>query len=140
MALHHLVLVVFVGILLILKPVYTLNANGRNVCSSLRSSTESYVGSSSYKSSYTKACGLFGWDRCTHYRTKYRGATRYRARYRRVYMCCLGWAQASPGSNDCNVPLCPPRCVHGTCVAPNRCNCYEGFHGSTCETFLLFCP
>eukprot|EP01012_Entosiphon_sulcatum_P041751 TRINITY_DN5563_c0_g1_i1.p1 TRINITY_DN5563_c0_g1~~TRINITY_DN5563_c0_g1_i1.p1 ORF type:complete len:3965 (+),score=264.90 TRINITY_DN5563_c0_g1_i1:1146-13040(+) len=41
----------------------------------------------------------------------------------------------------CNVPVCTPACVHGTCVAPPlesspRCNCDPGYTGTSCSSLL----
>ena len=36
---------------------------------------------------------------------------------------------------DCSVSLCADDCAgHGTCVAPGRCVCAEGWHGERCAT------
>uniref|UniRef100_A0A8B9S9H3 Platelet endothelial aggregation receptor 1 n=1 Tax=Apteryx owenii TaxID=8824 RepID=A0A8B9S9H3_APTOW len=61
------------------------------------------------------------------YRTAYRQAVR--TDYRRRYHCCLGYYE----SRDACVPRCTHECVHGRCVAPDRCQCEPGWRG-ICST------
>ncbi|CAJ1355481.1 unnamed protein product [Effrenium voratum] len=45
--------------------------------------------------------------------------------------CCScepGW-----GGWRCRWPLCWPKCVHGTCVAPDLCHCEPGWKGAACD-------
>ncbi|CAE7464572.1 wif1, partial [Symbiodinium pilosum] len=42
--------------------------------------------------------------------------------------CDTGW-----GGWRCRDPLCWPRCVHGTCVAPDLCHCEAGWKGEACQ-------
>lgn len=49
---------------------------------------------------------------------------------RNTSYCCEGYFNYF---NSC-LPLCNPQCLHGTCIAPNQCDCVEGFSGSFCET------
>ena len=52
--------------------------------------------------------------------------------------CCQGYAKSSNGTS-CS-PICHKHCLHGTCVAPNTCNCQHGFGGddcSKCKTKLI---
>ncbi|XP_033111642.1 uncharacterized protein LOC117112641 [Anneissia japonica] len=132
MALHTLVPVISLGLLLIWKPVHSLDRNGENVCSTIKSASERYVAQSSYQSSYTSSCGFLWLNRCRRYRTRYRYVARYRTVYSRDYVCCDGYA-APPGSNECSEPICAPACMNGRCGGPNLCVCDEQFHGPTCE-------
>ncbi|KAG7461774.1 hypothetical protein MATL_G00194660 [Megalops atlanticus] len=60
------------------------------------------------------------------------GLCRYGARID----CCWGWARSSWG--HCQ-PLCQHGCKHGECVGPNKCKCYPGFTGKTCNQDLNEC-
>ncbi|XP_025929641.1 platelet endothelial aggregation receptor 1 [Apteryx rowi] len=62
------------------------------------------------------------------YRTAYRQAVR--TDYRRRYHCCLGYYE----SRDACVPRCTHECVHGRCVAPDRCQCEPGWRGADCSS------
>ncbi|XP_022084834.1 uncharacterized protein LOC110976121 [Acanthaster planci] len=55
---------------------------------------------------------------------------------RSQYGCCYGWKRNHFGG--CS-PVCQDKCVHGTCVGPNRCKCDRGFTGTTCERDLNEC-
>ena len=44
-------------------------------------------------------------------------------------VCITGWT----GSN-CDVPVCAPACVNGTCAAPNTCTCLTGWTGTLCDS------
>ncbi|KAI1883601.1 hypothetical protein AGOR_G00233250 [Albula goreensis] len=54
------------------------------------------------------------------------GLCRYGARID----CCWGWTRQSWG--HCQ-PVCQHGCKHGECVGPNKCKCYPGFTGKTCN-------
>uniref|UniRef100_A0A8B9TZ76 Platelet endothelial aggregation receptor 1 n=1 Tax=Anas zonorhyncha TaxID=75864 RepID=A0A8B9TZ76_9AVES len=62
------------------------------------------------------------------YRTEYRQAVR--TDYRRRYQCCQGYYE----SRDVCVPRCTQECVHGRCVAPERCQCEPGWRGTDCSS------
>ncbi|XP_078259753.1 nephronectin a isoform X4 [Rhinoraja longicauda] len=44
--------------------------------------------------------------------------------------CCWGWNRRPWG--QCQ-PVCQHGCKHGVCVGPNRCKCYPGYTGKTCN-------
>ncbi|XP_069781848.1 nephronectin a isoform X2 [Narcine bancroftii] len=44
--------------------------------------------------------------------------------------CCWGWNRRPWG--QCQ-PVCQHRCKHGECVGPNKCKCYPGYTGKTCN-------
>jgi len=50
-----------------------------------------------------------------------------------AYECQGGeWVMKGGEETRCS-PICEPACVYGECVAPNECQCDEGFSGATCE-------
>ncbi|XP_067670383.1 uncharacterized protein [Haliotis asinina] len=107
----------------------SLRSNGIHVCHH----TVTYK--VSVKESYKAHCKLFGWGRCTRYRTK------YESRSRLSYSCCAGWK--SSNNVDCTLAICYGKvnangaCSRkGSCVSPNRCVCHTGYAGSQCEKCL----
>ncbi|XP_051892978.1 nephronectin a isoform X2 [Pristis pectinata] len=44
--------------------------------------------------------------------------------------CCWGWNRRPWG--QCQ-PVCQHGCKHGECVGPNKCKCYPGYTGKTCN-------
>ncbi|XP_072898587.1 nephronectin a isoform X3 [Hemitrygon akajei] len=44
--------------------------------------------------------------------------------------CCWGWSRRPWG--QCQ-PICHHGCKHGECVGPNKCKCYPGYTGKTCN-------
>ncbi|KAG5848385.1 hypothetical protein ANANG_G00097910 [Anguilla anguilla] len=54
------------------------------------------------------------------------GLCRYGARID----CCWGWTRRSWG--HCQ-PVCQHGCKHGECVGPNKCKCFPGYTGKTCN-------
>ncbi|XP_033870816.1 nephronectin-like isoform X3 [Acipenser ruthenus] len=73
------------------------------------------------------------------------GLCRYGARVD----CCWGWTRRSWGQCQplyrvvgirCQPQaLCQPECKHGECVGPNKCKCYLGYTGKTCNQDLNEC-
>nr|XP_057921371.1 epidermal growth factor-like protein 6 isoform X2 [Doryrhamphus excisus] len=49
--------------------------------------------------------------------------------YGQTTSCCLGWKNVS---GVCQ-PLCKQSCVHGQCVAPDKCLCRAGYQGPRCD-------
>ncbi|KTG36124.1 hypothetical protein cypCar_00002536 [Cyprinus carpio] len=62
------------------------------------------------------------------YKTLYRQVVKMD--YRRRYQCCRGFYESR---NKC-VPRCTKECVHGRCVAPDRCQCESGWRGEDCSS------
>uniref|UniRef100_A0A3P9PU63 Platelet endothelial aggregation receptor 1 n=1 Tax=Poecilia reticulata TaxID=8081 RepID=A0A3P9PU63_POERE len=62
------------------------------------------------------------------YKTAYRQAVK--TEHRRRYHCCPGYYESG---GRC-VPHCSKECVHGRCVAPNRCQCERGWRGDDCSS------
>uniref|UniRef100_A0A3B3ZN25 Uncharacterized protein n=1 Tax=Periophthalmus magnuspinnatus TaxID=409849 RepID=A0A3B3ZN25_9GOBI len=48
-------------------------------------------------------------------------------RYGRRLECCYGWKKNSKGHQ------CEHGCKHGECVGPNKCKCFPGYTGKTCN-------
>ncbi|CAD7967566.1 unnamed protein product, partial [Amoebophrya sp. A25] len=42
-----------------------------------------------------------------------------------------GCCECDPGWSGwrCDIPLCHPNCIHGTCIAPDLCHCDAGWKG-----------
>ncbi|KAJ7369386.1 hypothetical protein OS493_039430, partial [Desmophyllum pertusum] len=112
----------------------SIAGNGANVCSRSQSFAQQYQRSyqMSWKKKSSTKCGLWGWGRCTVYRTvygvAYRAATRQA--YKHVYFCCPGWKQQGSG---CPTAICKNACVNGRCSQPDTCSCDAGFYGPTCD-------
>ncbi|XP_073841078.1 multiple EGF like domains draper isoform X3 [Musca autumnalis] len=45
--------------------------------------------------------------------------------------CCEGYMR-NPVDDTC-IPKCDEKCVHGVCVAPNKCKCEHGYGGPSCD-------
>ncbi|XP_071953760.1 multiple epidermal growth factor-like domains protein 10 [Antedon mediterranea] len=138
MELHNLVCVVIFNVLL-WKYAHTLDPNGENVCLTQVSIVVSYCGSQSYCQPYpicSSGPHPFLGRRCTRYITRcriaYRWATMYKQAWKTEYKCCDGY-RSLPGSNECTVPTCNPRCIHGYCANTNICECDPGYFGDFCE-------
>ncbi|XP_049583983.1 epidermal growth factor-like protein 6 isoform X1 [Syngnathus scovelli] len=57
-------------------------------------------------------------------------------RYGRRLECCYGWKKNRRGQCEAQ---CEPGCKHGDCVGPNKCKCYPGYTGKTCNQDLNEC-
>uniref|UniRef100_A0A8C3RW96 Platelet endothelial aggregation receptor 1 n=1 Tax=Chelydra serpentina TaxID=8475 RepID=A0A8C3RW96_CHESE len=62
------------------------------------------------------------------YKTAYRQAVKID--YRKRYRCCQGYYENA----DVCVPSCTKECVHGRCVAPDQCQCEQGWRGADCSS------
>ncbi|XP_077474073.1 toll-like receptor 8 [Stigmatopora argus] len=51
-------------------------------------------------------------------------------RYGRRLDCCYGWKRNPRGQCEAQ---CEPPCKHGECVGPNKCKCFLGYAGKTCN-------
>ncbi|KAI2655154.1 Platelet endothelial aggregation receptor 1 [Labeo rohita] len=125
----------------------SLDPRDPNVCSLWESFT------TSVKESYTQPFDQVKYEetcfepwnanKCTRHRitnkTLYRQVVKMD--YRRRYQCCRGFYESR---NKC-VPRCTKECVHGRCVAPDRCQCESGWRGEDCSSLsdprtLQLCP
>ncbi|CAL8322202.1 unnamed protein product [Merluccius merluccius] len=57
-------------------------------------------------------------------------------RYGRRLECCYGWKKNSKGQCEAQ---CEQGCKHGECVGPNKCKCFPGYTGKTCNQDLNEC-
>ncbi|KAM8857751.1 epidermal growth factor-like protein 6 isoform 1-T1 [Synchiropus picturatus] len=57
-------------------------------------------------------------------------------RYGNRLECCYGWKKNSKGQCEAQ---CDFGCKHGECVGPNKCKCFQGFTGKTCNQDLNEC-
>uniref|UniRef100_A0A670YKS9 Platelet endothelial aggregation receptor 1 n=1 Tax=Pseudonaja textilis TaxID=8673 RepID=A0A670YKS9_PSETE len=114
-----------------------LSSNDPNVCSYWESFTtvskESFV--QPFVQESKEPCKSLAWLRaktCPQYRVLYKTAYRQGVRvdYRRRHHCCEGFYESS----DACVPRCAQECVHGRCVAPEQCQCEQGWRGSDCSS------
>ncbi|KAL0985571.1 hypothetical protein UPYG_G00158750 [Umbra pygmaea] len=51
-------------------------------------------------------------------------------RYGRRLECCYGWKKNIKGQCEAH---CEHGCKHGECIGPNKCKCYHGYSGKTCN-------
>ncbi|XP_047392686.1 epidermal growth factor-like protein 6 [Sciurus carolinensis] len=57
-------------------------------------------------------------------------------RYGTKLACCHGWRRNSRGVCEAT---CEPRCKFGECVGPNKCRCFPGYSGKTCNQDVNEC-
>ncbi|XP_066105349.1 epidermal growth factor-like protein 6 isoform X1 [Saccopteryx bilineata] len=57
-------------------------------------------------------------------------------RYGAKLACCYGWRRSSKGVCEAT---CEPGCKFGECVGPNKCRCFPGYTGKTCNQDLNEC-
>lgn len=71
--------------------------------------------------------------RCSKYKIKFKTVykTQNLMKTRPVEECCKGYAKSS--SEDRCIPVCSDDCLHGTCVAPDTCQCETGYGGPSCD-------
>ncbi|KAM6955043.1 epidermal growth factor-like protein 6 [Lycodopsis pacificus] len=71
-----------------------------------------------------------------HYRQVLTGNQPGVCRYGRRLECCYGWKKNSKGQCEAQ---CDHGCKHGECVGPNKCKCFPGYTGKTCNQDLNEC-
>ncbi|XP_029967018.1 epidermal growth factor-like protein 6 isoform X2 [Salarias fasciatus] len=71
-----------------------------------------------------------------HYRQVPTGNQSGVCRYGRRLECCYGWRKNSKGQCEAQ---CEHGCKHGECVGPNKCKCFPGYTGKTCNQDLNEC-
>ncbi|XP_070694847.1 epidermal growth factor-like protein 6 isoform X3 [Pempheris klunzingeri] len=71
-----------------------------------------------------------------HYRQVLTGNQAGVCRYGRRLECCYGWKKNSKGQCEAQ---CEHGCKHGECVGPNKCKCFPGYTGKTCNQDLNEC-
>ncbi|XP_074515281.1 epidermal growth factor-like protein 6 isoform X3 [Sebastes fasciatus] len=71
-----------------------------------------------------------------HYRQVLTGNQPGVCRYGRRLECCYGWKKNSKGQCEAQ---CDHGCKHGECVGPNKCKCFPGYAGKTCNQDLNEC-
>ncbi|KAJ8386509.1 hypothetical protein AAFF_G00169790 [Aldrovandia affinis] len=123
----------FLGFLLDLA--WPLNPSDPNVCSLWESYTTSVKESYAhpFDQVYEEPCSdAWSFYKCTRHRITYKTAYRQAVKmdYRRRYQCCPGYYE----SGERCVPRCMKECVHGRCVAPDHCQCEEGWQSDDCST------
>ncbi|XP_034069271.1 epidermal growth factor-like protein 6 isoform X1 [Gymnodraco acuticeps] len=75
-------------------------------------------------------------DAQRHYRQVLTGSQPGVCRYGRRLECCYGWKKNSKGQCEAQ---CDHGCKHGECVGPNKCKCFPGYTGKTCNQDLNEC-
>ncbi|XP_059198164.1 epidermal growth factor-like protein 6 isoform X2 [Centropristis striata] len=71
-----------------------------------------------------------------HYRQVLTGNQPGVCRYGRRLECCYGWKKNNKGQCEAQ---CDQGCKHGECVGPNKCKCFPGYTGKTCNQDLNEC-
>ncbi|XP_068560934.1 epidermal growth factor-like protein 6 [Cebidichthys violaceus] len=71
-----------------------------------------------------------------HYRQVLTGNQPGVCRYGRRLECCYGWKKNTKGQCEAQ---CDHGCKHGECVGPNKCKCFPGYTGKTCNQDLNEC-
>lgn len=53
----------------------------------------------------------------------------------KIIYCCSGWKKSPSSSRECTKAICSQGCDynHGSCVAPNTCQCSPRWTGSNCS-------
>lgn len=113
---------------------------GRHVCVQQRQATQPVPFRQTYHRAYYKQTMEMcdGFRLCSRltvaYQTAYRTVFHMQIRTSVVQGCCPGWQQSSPSDSSCSEPVCSNPCQNGgQCVAPDICQCPEGWRGSHCE-------
>ncbi|XP_058982422.1 protein draper isoform X5 [Musca domestica] len=71
--------------------------------------------------------------RCSSYKLQTRVVNKTTTLYKERFDidCCEGYMR-NPVDDTC-IPKCDEKCVHGVCVAPNKCKCEHGYGGPSCD-------
>lgn len=71
--------------------------------------------------------------RCSKYKIMFKTVykTQNLVRTRPVEDCCKGYTKSN-SENHC-IPVCSKDCLHGTCIAPDKCQCETGYGGPYCD-------
>ncbi|XP_061925122.1 epidermal growth factor-like protein 6 isoform X1 [Entelurus aequoreus] len=77
-----------------------------------------------------------GADAYRHHRQVSPGIQQGVCRYGRRLECCYGWKKNSKGQCEAQ---CEHGCKHGECVGPNKCKCFLGYTGKTCNQDMNEC-
>lgn len=77
--------------------------------------------------------------RCSKYKIMFKTVykTQNLVKERPVEDCCKGYTKSN--TEDRCIPICSTDCLHGTCIAPDKCQCETGYGGPYCdisESFL----
>ncbi|KAI1901452.1 hypothetical protein AGOR_G00034580 [Albula goreensis] len=123
----------------LLDLAWPLNPNDPNVCSLWESYTTSVKESYShpYDQVYEEPCSdAWSFYRCTRHRITYKTAYRQAVKmdYRKRYQCCPGYYESRENVSVSADTRCTRECVHGRCVAPDHCQCEDGWQGEDCST------
>lgn len=79
--------------------------------------------------------------RCSKYKIMFKTVykTQNLVKTRPVEDCCKGYTKSN--TEDRCIPVCSSDCLHGTCIAPDKCQCETGFGGPHCDictqTFII---
>jgi len=116
-----------------------LNRTGSNVCKYQETVTKlvntTYL-STRWTTVYYKTCDFWGCKKISRLGTKQVVSHRLETKYidRDVYYCCNGWKRPDNTHKSCDIPTCAFACKNGgKCVAPDKCQCVNGYYGSYCQ-------
>lgn len=76
--------------------------------------------------------------RCSKYQIKFKTVYKDQnlVKTRPVEECCKGYAK-NAAENSC-IPICSTECLHGSCIAPETCQCETGYGGPNCDISEYF--
>ncbi|XP_076436572.1 epidermal growth factor-like protein 8 [Babylonia areolata] len=103
-----------------------------------------------YRQSYRRVVYRQTMQLCEGFRLCSRLALTYQTAYRTVFHmqirthfvqgCCPGWKQSDPHDQTCSTPVCGQPCQNGgKCVAPDTCQCPDGWSGPQCQNDVDEC-
>ncbi|XP_070176495.1 epidermal growth factor-like protein 8 [Littorina saxatilis] len=133
------------GLLLALADAEVFHS-GRHVCVQQRQRAQPVP----YRQSYRRAIYRQSMQMCEGFRVCSRLSLAYQTAYRTVFHmqirthfvqgCCPGWQQAEPHDTGCSQPVCSSECENGgKCVAPDTCECPDGWTGPDCQKDIDEC-